>query len=204
MSIGATKPRPTSRIVTRLGVAAATLAIVCVASVGTQLIVFGLNGVPVEWNPTPTPGVLGVLCAFVMAAACKRWETWRRWIWLPVAVTVVATAALFSFAIGVDRALEDQQVAAEAELCREARDQREQLATAHAEIIAVAADLAGPTPFPREEDWVPTPPNSQSAIEDLTCPNCARAAWDYYVANAGPELHTEIELLDAAIEVECP
>lgn len=182
----------------RLLVAFASLALISGTLSVAQMATWAATGMPLEFVGGWSPGAFAIISAGWMTAACTSWEAWRKWIWLPLAAGVVLSVALVLFVVSGERAAEEQAVQEHAQQCDDARTELARLAESHDALVASAGELY-PAPV-RSEDWVPTEPSS-TAARDLT--GGAARAWEYYSSNNGPQLASDIESLDAAIQREC-
>lgn len=55
-------------------------------------------GLALNWDGTrSTGGVVALVASIVMGLACRSWEAWRKWIWLPVAITVLIAFVMVNF-----------------------------------------------------------------------------------------------------------
>jgi uncharacterized membrane protein (UPF0136 family) len=71
--------------------AAATFLVLGLVSVLSQIIAASIFGIVeyLRFDGPATGGVVALIASAVMWAACRSWRTWRIWIWLPIAITVI-------------------------------------------------------------------------------------------------------------------
>lgn len=182
----------------RLLVAFATLALLSGTLSVAQVATWAAADMPLELAGGWSPGAFAIISAGWMAVACKSWDAWRKWIWLPLIAGVVLSVALVMLVVSEERASEEQSVQEHAQQCADARSDLARLTEAHDALVTAAAEIDA-SPF-RADDWVPSPPSTQ--VTDLTGGGAARA-WEYYSSSDGPQLASDIESLDAAIQQEC-
>lgn len=99
-----TRPQP-------LLVSLATLPLVMGAMLLAQLVTWSAAGEGVTLSGDWSPGLFAIIATAWMAAACKSWESWRRWIWVPVVVGVILTVVLVNLILSVERSTEETATA---------------------------------------------------------------------------------------------
>ena len=81
---------------------AATFFLVGAVSTVGQMIAVASLGLPVslEWS---TGGVVALVAGIWMWAACRSWAAWRKWVWLPVGITVVLAFVVVNLQVAAAR-----------------------------------------------------------------------------------------------------
>lgn len=186
----------------RLGVAAATLLAVIAAASLSQALTYAFYGIAAEFNTTWAPGLLTFVAAFWMAAAVKSWASWRRWIWLPVGIAAALSVAMVVLEVNVAQAVaEEEEKAAHARMCSDARAELGGLIATHDALVDEANALQGSF----ATDGEPPTPLTQGMTDwaEFAGEGSIAAAWDRYATYGGPEMAADIETLEAGIAAEC-
>lgn len=76
----------------RFGFAGATLLVLVPGSTLAQLIAAICFGMVehFRWDQASTGGALALVSSLVLGAACRSWHSWRKLIWMPIGILVVA------------------------------------------------------------------------------------------------------------------
>lgn len=78
--------------------AGATLLVLGATATFAPMLAAAMLGFSLNWDGTrSTGGVLALVASIVMGLTCRDWETWRKWIWLPVAITIVIAFVVVNF-----------------------------------------------------------------------------------------------------------
>ena len=110
------------------------VAIVMTAAQFLAIAIFGITGFVVV-EAGYGPGLFAVIAGSVMAAKCRDWESWMKWVWIPISVGV---ALVFILTGLLAQAISNQQAQFAAEL-EEARSQAEICQSMRME-LAITAD----------------------------------------------------------------
>jgi len=189
----------------RLGIAAATILAVITASTLAQALTFAAHGIAAEYSEQWSPGLLTIVAAFWMAAVVKSWASWRRWIWLPVALAVALSVAIVIFTVSIEQAAAEQAAIEEHErMCSDARAELDELVATHESLVIQSNALAGPSPFGDGDTRPPTPLSpGMTDWAEVAGTGSYTDAWNHYLAYGGPDMETKITELDAAIAADC-
>ncbi|SIT72486.1 hypothetical protein [Microbacterium sp. RU33B] len=203
-----------------LGFGGATFLVVAAASTVTQMIAVASLGLPValEWS---TGGLVALVAGIWMGALCKSWASWRRWIWLPVGITVVVAFVTVNLVVGGARA-EAERVAEEehAAMCAQAQTDLAGMQTSHSTLLDQVWAAGGGAAGARPAAWVPIQGEGGGWREALTegeggswrdiareggayVPPGATEMWSVYLQAGGPQLESDLADFEAAYAAEC-
>lgn len=183
----------------RLLIAFATISAVVASAALAQAVTLTLFRVPIEWNTGWTPGVFTVVVAAWMAAACKSWASWRRWVALPVAAAVILSvvnmaAPLSSQQMSVEAsapspsAIDPATVVGSMEFCRVAHTRESDLSQEAAALAINAGSQAGIW-------WSPDDPSSD--------PQANAVAADHFASLGGWEVWAAWNDAQEVVEQHC-
>jgi len=157
----------------RFAIFAATLFLVGVVSIAAQFLaiaMFGLAG-QVRLEGSYGPGLVAVISAFVMSAKALTWDTWRRWIWLPIVIAVtVAFIVTGFFAQSMSAQAEAEQERCDI-LWQQLEAKSDQIATLKDELAVLQAPSTVPAPsWASENSGLPAPSWSEEGkkVTELT------------------------------------
>lgn len=87
------------------------------------------------------PGLIAIVSGWVMAARCRSWEAWKKWIWLPTAIGILAVLIVMeATAQSIEK--ETEAVAAEqAQIAAECSGLQERLIFQQSKIIELRATI---------------------------------------------------------------
>ncbi|TFC26422.1 hypothetical protein E3O53_07940 [Cryobacterium sp. TMT2-18-3] len=74
----------------KFGFGFAALFLLGFVSWGAQFVAASTFGITeyFRWDFRSTGGLIAVIAGIAMWAKCRSWESWRKWIWLPILITV--------------------------------------------------------------------------------------------------------------------
>ena len=134
---------------------AATLFLVGIVSVGAQFAAASTNGISeyVTLGSPTGPGLIAIIAGVVMGAKCRSWESWRKWIWLPLVVAVTLMFVVMGFTAQSVAREQAQEEAHQAEIAQACQALGQQIEAKAAEIDAYRyhGPVAGGVPEP---SWV--------------------------------------------------
>lgn len=186
--------------------AAATFFAVGAASTLAQILAVSSLGLPVAWDWS-TGGLIAGIAAIWMWVKCRSWVAWRRWVWLPIGITVVVAFVTINLMVASARETAEREAAAELQrMCSAAQIELTEREDGHAALIKQTWDYQG-VPFGWREDWVPTPPSGSGADWDYFDEIAGRPTqtdvWNFYVANGGPQMESDITALRTGLAADC-
>jgi len=114
----------------------ATLILLGFVSWGAQFVAASTFGIAEYfiWDSRSTGGLIAVIAGIVMWVKCRSWESWRKWIWLPILISVtLAFIIMGSTAPSIAR--EDAEIHQEQEV-------RQEEEAANAKIAQACQDLS--------------------------------------------------------------
>lgn len=134
---------------------AATLFLVGIVSVGAQFAAVSTSGISeyVTLGSPTGPGLIAIIAGIVMGAKCRSWESWRKWIWLPLVVAVTLMFVVMGFtaqSIAREQAREKAHQAEIAQACQ-ALGQQIDAKAAEIDTYRYHGPVAGGVPEP---SWV--------------------------------------------------
>ena len=123
---------------------AATLFLVGIVAAGAQFAAASTNGISeyVTLGSPTGPGLIAIIAGIVMGAKCRSWESWRKWIWLPLVVAVTLMFVVMGFtaqSIAREEAeIRQEEEERQAEVAQACQDLQQRMDAKAAEIDASA------------------------------------------------------------------
>lgn len=191
---------------------AATLLLVGGVSTVTQVVAAASLRLPIEagWS---TGGLIALVAGIWMWIRCRSWAAWRKWVWVPVVLTVVvAFVTINLMATNAPQPLERESVPQQTieednleAVCSSAESQIAEMTAAHESLVDRTWEYSQDR-F-RRPGWVPEPPTGEPSgweevLEESGVPTRAEV-WEYYASAGGPQLEDEIAQFEAAYQAEC-
>ena len=138
---------------------AATLFLVGIVSVGAQYAAASTNGISeyVTLGSPTGPGLLAIITGIVMGAKCRSWESWRKWIWLPLVVAVTLMFVVMGFTAQSIAREEAEEEARQAEIAQACQGLWQQVDAKATEIDGARAAREASANDPNAPSWVSDP-----------------------------------------------
>lgn len=158
--MGMTKPETLPKKQSGFKFFAATLFLVGIVSAGAQFVAASTNGIAeyVALGSPTGPGLIAIISGVVMGATCRSWDSWRKWIWLPLVAAVALVFVVMGFtAQSIAREEAAAEAARQAEVAQACQNLLQQIEDSAAEIEDLRALYAADTgiPLPSWSDLKP-------------------------------------------------
>lgn len=173
--------------------AGVTLLVLGLTSSTVQMLAWVVADLPVTvgWS---TGGLVAIAAAVAMGLWCRRWETWWRWIWVPIIVVAVLATWVSSAAIEEYRVAErEAQCTALEHQLGVLESQREELLLGKSSQNRGSEGARWPLPTEAAED---NPVDWGAALEAV---ERSHERQRYHEANGGSEIEAELRDLEGEI-----
>ena len=144
------------------GFASATFILLGFVSWVAQFVAASTFGIAeyFSWDVRSSGGMVAVIAGIAMWAKCRSWESWRKWIWLPIFITVTVAFIVMGFtaqsiareeaAILQEQELRQEEDARQAEIARVCQDLQQRMDAKTTEIAAAVNARHSP----RRPSWI--------------------------------------------------
>lgn len=197
----------------RFGVA--TFVLVGAVSTVTQFVAIASQGgaVPLEWS---TGGAVALVAGLWFWIRCRSWAAWRKWVWIPVIITVIVAFVTVNLQVAAARdSAAAEAAAAHAATCDAAETELTSMQSAQEDLLDRAWDAVN-LPGERAENWRPryapaplpakTPGDWRDILNEVAQQRTGYeiTAWELYTSGNGPALETAIAEKAATFAQACP
>lgn len=175
----------------------------------TQILAVASLGLPVtfEWS---TGGLVAGIASIWMWIQCRSWAAWRRWVWIPVIITVVVAFVTINLMLASAQQETERQAAEQhATMCTAAEAELASTIATHENFLEQTWAYDGGW-RERPSEWRPQPsdgtgPTWRDRAEELGLEigPSPDEVWAYYSALGGPQLETEVSQQQATYALEC-